>query len=69
MSEWTDEEWRKHVESAIETVWYHMYRYDTTTSALDAADAIISLNNAIGDLITWHSRYNYGTGEIEGVLE
>jgi hypothetical protein len=52
--------------SAIETVWYHMYRYDTATSALNAADAIISLNNAIGDLISWHPRYNYETGEIDG---
>lgn len=54
---------------AIESVWYQMYRWDTSTSAMNQADAIIGLSNAIGDLVTWHPRYNYETGEIEGVLE
>lgn len=54
---------------AIESVWYQMYRWDRSTSALNQADAIISLSNAIGDLKTWHPRYNYETGEIEGVME
>lgn len=55
--------------SAIETVWYYMYRWDTSTSALNQADAIVSLSNAIGDLITWHPLYNYETGKIDGVME
>lgn len=55
--------------SAIETVWYRMYRLSRSTDLLNQADAIVGLSNAISDLASWHPFYDSETGEITEVFE
>lgn len=54
---------------ALETVWYAHYRYAEAKTLGDQAHWYIELSNAIGDLKTWHPKYNMDTGEIDGVID
>jgi len=50
---------------AIESVWYYLNRFIGAKDELEKAQALVDLHSAVGDLISWHPRYNEDTGEID----
>lgn len=50
------------VAEAIETVHWKWERVSKATNPVEYARAILELNDAIGDLSTWHKNWDYERG-------
>lgn len=61
-----NEEW---VADAIAEVWAAHRYFSEATTPLGQAHYLIELSNRVSDLATYHPKWNYETGEIEGVFE
>jgi hypothetical protein len=61
-----NEEW---VADAIAEVWAQFKYYAEAGNPISQAHHLVDLSNAVADLATYHPRFNYETGEIEGVFE
>lgn len=57
------------VAEAIAEVWYEVREHGKATSPLTQAHHLLKLDDAVGDLASWHPRYNSRTGMIDGVYE
>lgn len=59
----TDEKW-KVVEGLIEEVHYRLECVDSSSNLSNRAHHWIELQNAMSDLITWHSGYDVNSGTL-----
>lgn len=65
MADWTPEERLEFVQDSIEAVFWSTRRLLGAKTITDQGDALNDLNNEVDQLVTWHDRYNWETGEID----
>lgn len=51
-------------EELIEDIHYHLNRYDSTDSRVNAGYHLSELFNKVGDLTSWHSGYDINSGTM-----
>lgn len=49
---------------AIEEVYYQFNRLTSANDVLTQASALMDLNNAISDLVSWHPGYDINSGTL-----
>ena len=64
-SYWEPDQYQEHIEECITNIHYHWHMYLGSTDRLNAAHHMMELDNAIGDITTWHRGYDYETGTME----
>lgn len=60
---------REGAAEALAEVWYLWKMYTEAGTISEQADYFINLSNAMSDLFSWHPKWDYETGMMEGVIE